>query len=183
MSSSASGNPCPSECPQQPPSFYHCRLCYASLPATSLRSLMTSNAGDHLVQQHEDQLLDKLGQEDQLLDKLRRFLGLATFLDESHVCFECISHLDFCVGFVDRARRIEKLILEGAEEEVIHTDLEFRWNILLIKQILFFQFLWIGSRTREFQKAEMGLNERKCCRDGLGTKKTSVVSDIVGGFC
>ena len=30
---------------------------------------------------------------------------------------------------------------------------------------------------------KMGSNERKCCRDGLGTKKRSVVSDIVGGFC
>ena len=28
----------------------------------------------------------------------------------------------------------------------------------------------------------MGSNERKCCRDGLGAKKWSVVSDIVGGF-
>ena len=28
----------------------------------------------------------------------------------------------------------------------------------------------------------MGSNERKYCRDGLGTKKWSVVSNIVGGF-
>ena len=29
----------------------------------------------------------------------------------------------------------------------------------------------IGSGTRGFQKAQVGSNERKCCRDGLGTKK------------
>ena len=29
----------------------------------------------------------------------------------------------------------------------------------------------------------MGSSERKCCRDGLGTKKKwAVVSDMVGGF-
>ena len=29
---------------------------------------------------------------------------------------------------------------------------------------------------------QVGSNERKSCRDGLGTNKWSVVSDIVGGF-
>ena len=46
-------------------------------------------------------------------------------------------------------------------------------SILLIKEISVFQFLWIGSRTREFQKTQVGSNGRKCCRDGLGTKKIS----------
>ena len=40
-----------------------------------------------------------------------------------------------------------------------------------------------SSRTREFQKAQVGSNEKKkYCRDGLGTQKWSVVSDVVGGF-
>ena len=42
-------------------------------------------------------------------------------------------------------------------------------SILLIKEISVFQFSWIGSRIREFQKAQVGSNERKCCRDGLET--------------
>ena len=42
-----------------------------------------------------------------------------------------------------------------------------------LKQILVFQLSWTGSRSRGFQEAQVGSNERKCCRYGLGTKKLS----------
>ena len=56
--------------------------------------------------------------------------------------------------------------------------------ILFIKQNLGFQFSWIGSRTRELQKAKVGSNERKCCRDGLATKSGQLSATyLVGGIC
>ena len=56
------------------------------------------------------------------------------------------------------------------------------YNDNLMKTSLSFALWHYSSRSREFQKAQVGSNERKCCRDGLETKKWSVVSDIVGEF-
>ena len=102
-----------------------CCLCFHTFPLDSLRSLIRDNANDS-------------GQ-DRLLDKLRRFLGLR-FADGdrrrrqqrgvNNVCLECVAQLDYCLGFVDRARRIETLLLDGAQDDDILADLEFRSGLL-----------------------------------------------------
>ena len=94
-----------------------CCLCFHLHPLSSLRD---TSAAENVGSTYPSGLL---------LDKLRRFLGLKVLDGLRHVCLECIAGLDFCLGFVSRARRIEKRLLEGTEDEVVMSELEFWYEV------------------------------------------------------
>lgn len=103
----------------------YCRLCATNTRADQLLKLYNDKDDGNGKREFKT--------ETSHATRIRTFLNFSMASDDrlpKKVCVQCVTNLDYCIQFVDRARRVESLLQRGLDVDYVAREADYRYTYL-----------------------------------------------------